>query len=211
MTAGSHTTEPPLLRAEDLSARVGGRTLFQGLSLDIVPGGVVALTGPNGAGKSTLLRILLGLLRPDRGRVVRARGLALGFVPQLDPSDSGIPFPAVSVVSQGIPWPARTFAARAVRAALDEVGFRAPPTRRYDRLSGGERRRVLLARALVTRPSLLVLDEPTAGVDVAGEREVIQIVEREVRERNVGVLWVCHGLHDVEADADCVIRLGEGG
>jgi len=206
-------TSDVLLSARGIEARAGGRVLFSGLDLDVRRGELVALTGPNGAGKSTLLRILLGLSSPASGHVVLHEGTSVGYVPQLDPGDPGHPFPALSVVEQGLsgsPWTPRRWigSRRAARAALDRVGFRVPPTRRYTHLSGGERRRVLLARALVGRRGLLALDEPTAGVDVEGEQEVERIVWSEVRDRGAGAIWVCHGLSSVEREATRVVRLG---
>jgi ABC-type Mn2+/Zn2+ transport system ATPase subunit len=88
------------------------------------------------------------------------------------------------------------------------VGFPAPPRRRYGHLSGGERRRVLLARAIARGPQLLALDEPTAGVDAEGTVEFLRLIEAEVRERGAAAIWVCHGLPAVEASADRVVRLG---
>ncbi len=201
-----------LVEARGVAARVGGRVLFEGLDLAVGPGELVALTGPNGSGKSTLLRILLGLLRPAAGVVRRAR-VPTGYVPQLDPGDPGLPFPAATVVEQGLPGFRVTpgvvrSGRRLALAALDRVGFRAPASRRYTHLSGGERRRVLLARALVGEPRLLALDEPTAGLDVEGEREVEDLVLAEVRERDAGAIWVCHGLSAVERSANREIRLG---
>jgi zinc transport system ATP-binding protein len=181
---------------------LGGRALFRGLDLDVARGGLVAITGVNGSGKSTLLRVLLGLRRPDEGAVERAAPLSIGYVPQLDPADSGLPFPALSVVRQGLATRAASL------AALSRVGFRAPPGRRYARLSGGERRRVLLARAIARGPVLLALDEPTAGVDAEGTAEFLRIVEAEVRERGAAAIWVCHGLAAVESAADRVVTLG---
>jgi zinc transport system ATP-binding protein len=205
---------PTLLSARGLAARAGGRVLFESLDLDRVGGTVTVVTGPNGSGKSTLLKVLVGLQRPSRGRVERATRATVGYVPQLEPGDPGLPFPAATVVAQGLP---RGRAARAalgpradaVTGALARAGYAAPPSRRYTVLSGGERRRVLLARALVGRPALLVLDEPTAGVDAAGERDVVALVQ-EARERGAAVVWVCHALPAVEASADRVVRLGSG-
>jgi zinc transport system ATP-binding protein len=202
-----------LVVARSLAVTLGGRCLFHGLDLALRPGELVAITGLNGSGKSTLLRVLLGLRRPDRGTVERARGLRVGYVPQLDPADPALPFPASSVVAQGLPglrltprgWRA---ARRGSLEALQRVRFAAPPRRRYDHLSGGERRRVLLARAIVRSPQLLALDEPTAGVDADGTLEFLRLVEAEVRERGAAALWVCHGLHAVEAAADRVVHLG---
>jgi len=191
--------------------RLGGRRLFSELSLQLREGEITVLTGPNGAGKSTLLRILVGLLRPTAGRVIRKRGIRVGYVPQLDPHDPGISFPAMTIVAQGVPWPSRRVSAARTRAALQRVRFRPPPSQRYDRLSGGERRRVLLARALVCAPALLALDEPTAGVDIQGEKEVLDLVREVARSQGTAVVWVCHGLAEVEREADHVLRLGEHG
>jgi zinc transport system ATP-binding protein len=192
----------PYLRARSLAASAGGRRLFDGLDVDVLPGQLLALTGANGSGKSTLLRVLLGLQRPAAGTVERAEGLTIGYMPQLDPADPALPFPAISVVEQG-----RASRAKAL-AALRRVGFTAPPRRRYSDLSGGERRRVLLARALARKPMLMALDEPTAGVDATGTAEFLQIVTEEVRGRGGAAVWVCHGLPEVEAAAHGVVRLG---
>jgi zinc transport system ATP-binding protein len=167
--------------------------------VEVAAGELVAITGPNGAGKTTLVRQLLGLDRPRAGRVERAPGLTVGYVPQLDPGDPGLPFPASAVVKQGGRGDAK--------AALARAGYAAPPSRRYRSLSGGERRRVLLARAIVGAPRLLVLDEPTAGVDREGGRDFLRVVLEEVRGRGAGAIWVCHGAGDVEGAADRVLRL----
>jgi ABC-type Mn2+/Zn2+ transport system ATPase subunit len=199
-------TPPPAISARGLEARAGDRVLFRALDLDVRAGELVALTGPNGAGKSTLLRILVGLARPAAGSVVRGEGLRIGYVPQLDPGDEGLPFPAATVVRQGLvgrPWRGR---AAAVAEALEAVRFRPPRSRRYTVLSGGERRRVLLGRALVARPDLLALDEPTEGVDAAGERDVADLVLRLVAT-GVAVLWVCHAIPAVERAAHRVVHV----
>lgn len=202
-----------LLRTRSLGASLGGRRLFANIDLDIGPGQLIALTGVNGSGKSTLLRTLLGLRRADEGTIERAPGLRVGYVPQLDPADPGLPFPALSIVDQGLPrarLSPRAFreARAAALGALHRVGFSAPPRRRYGHLSGGERRRVLLARALARGPQLLALDEPTAGVDAEGTVEFLRLIEAEVRERGAAAVWVCHGLAAVERAADRVLHLG---
>jgi len=196
----------PLLSARALGARAGGRRLVESLDLDVRPGELLWITGPNGTGKSTLLRVLLGLARPAAGRIERGGG-PVGYVPQLDPADLGLPFPADAIVAQGFPR-GRAGVREAVRDVLGRVGFRAAAGRRYTVLSGGERRRVLLARALVGAPALLALDEPTAGVDVDGEREVVDLVLEEVRRRGAAAIWVGHGIAALETAATRVLRLG---
>jgi len=200
-----------LLSARGLSAAAGGRTLFERLDVEVSRGRLVLVVGPNGAGKTTLLRILLGLQAPRAGSVVRAAGTRVGYVPQLDPGDDGLPFPALSVVLQGFPG---VVAGRArVRAAVDALaraGFGPPPSRRYDRLSGGERRRVLLARALAPSPDLLALDEPLANLDAAGERDTAERIAHEAHRRGVGVVCVSHATSVLEREADAVVRVGGG-
>lgn len=171
-------------------------------------GELVVLAGPNGSGKSTILRTLIGLEPPRSGRVEREAGLRCGYVPQLDPGDSGLRFPALTVVEQGLPglFPGRR-ARHAAREALARAGFRAPHSRLYTRLSGGERRRVLLARALVGTPDILALDEATAGMDAEGEEATLRLVLEEVRGRGASAIWICHGATRVEAAADRVMRL----
>ena len=197
----------PLIRGAGLAARAGGHPLFAGLDVGLWPGEFVVISGPNGSGKSTLLRTLIGLVRPSEGRVERIEGIRIGYVPQLDPGAEALPFPASSIVAQGV---VRRGVGRraAVARALAQVGFRAPPSRRYTRLSGGERRRVLLARALVDSPDVLALDEPTAGVDPAGEGEVIERVAGLNRAQRMSVIWVAHGLARLEACAHRVVDLG---
>jgi zinc transport system ATP-binding protein len=204
------TSMTVLLSARDVAAHRGGRPLFEGVSLEVQAGEVVALTGPNGAGKSTLLRVLLGLARPSGGTIARPPGVRVGYVPQLDPGDPGLPIPASSVVLQGLGcmFPGARLR-REARAALADAGYAAPHARRYDRLSGGERRRVLLARAMVRRPQLLALDEPTAGVDPDGERAFVDRVRAHVRGGAAGALWVCHG-PGVASHADRVLHLEAG-
>jgi zinc transport system ATP-binding protein len=189
-------TPPPdgavVLDARGLEARADGRLLFRRLDVTVRAGELVRVAGGNGSGKSTLLRILLGLRPPEAGEVKRAAGLRVGYVPQADPGETGPPFSVASVVSQAWTgsWPRRR--RREILGALALAGCAVSPRRRYDTLSGGERRRVLLARALARIPGLLVLDEPTAAMDQAGEAEAVARVEEAVG-RGAAAIWVSHG------------------
>ena len=158
---------------------------------------IVTLIGPNGAGKTTLVRVLLGLEKPDRGTVRRREDLRIGYVPQrfdVDARhpDDGRALPGARQQRQ---------CGRRIGEVLAEVGAQSRPQQQLGELSGGELQRVLLARALLRKPNLLVLDEPVRGVDYAGEAELYTLIGRLRDERGFGVLLVSHDLHVVMARA----------
>jgi zinc transport system ATP-binding protein len=161
----------------------------------------VTLIGPNGAGKTSLVRVLLGVEKPTSGAVQRQAGLVVGYVPQRFDIDRAIPMTVerfLMLSSELKNHAARTEALRAVGAP--QLGDRP-----FAELSGGELQRVLIARALLRTPGLLVLDEPVRGVDFQGEAELYQLISNLRAERNIGVLLVSHDLHIVMAQSDRVI------
>jgi len=190
----------PLLRIEGLSVRFGGDAVVDHVDLEVARGEIVTLVGPNGSGKTTLLRAALGLHRPDGGRVRRARGLRIGYVPQALKLDATMPM----TVRRFLALSGRSDA-HAILGALDAVGAAHLAQSAMRTLSGGEARRALLARALVRRPDLLVLDEPTAGVDVGGQADLYRLIDRIRGEQGCGVLLVSHDLHLVMAATDRVV------
>jgi zinc transport system ATP-binding protein len=179
-----------------------GRRLLEHIDLDLSSGEIVTLIGPNGAGKTTLVRLLLGLDPPDTGRITRADGLVVGYVPQRFALERSIPLTVARFLTLGAPN-----ADAAVEAALTEVGAARLASQQVARLSGGELQRVLLARALIRRPHLLVLDEPASGVDHLGEADLYTLIGRLRTERGLGVLLVSHDLHVVMAQSDRVVCL----
>lgn len=198
------TTEktPPLITATGVTVRFDSHEALTGVDIAVAPGEIVALIGPNGSGKTTLVRALLGLMRCTAGRIDRAPGLRVGYVPQHHPVDAILPL----TVSRFLTLSARAKPDR-LRELLDEVGaaglFDAP----VYQLSGGELRRVLIARALLREPGLLVLDEPTAGVDFAGQIALFDLIGR-IRDRHgCGILTVSHDLHLVMSGTDRVVCL----
>jgi zinc transport system ATP-binding protein len=192
--------EVPLLRVEGLVVRFGGEAMVDHVSLEVARGEIVTLVGPNGSGKTTLLRTALGLHPADGGRVHRAPGLRVGYVPQHLGLDPALPI----TVRRFITLTAGA-GATAVGEALAAVGAPHLAESPMRSLSGGERRRALLARALVRRPGLLVLDEPTAGVDVGGQAEFYRLIDRIRHREGCGVLLVSHDLHLVMAATDRVV------
>lgn len=189
-----------LLSARDLSLARFGRPVLQRVSLDILPKQIVTLIGPNGAGKTTLVRVMLGLEPPDQGTLTRKDGLVVGYVPQRFDLDHAIPMTVDRFLKMAGP---RRKAL--IPEVLDEVGAPNLGERQFSQLSGGELQRVLIARALLRDPQLLVLDEPVRGVDYTGEAELYAMISRLRDERGLGVLLVSHDLHIVMASSDRVI------
>jgi zinc transport system ATP-binding protein len=190
----------PLIRAGGINKTLGGRAVLSGVEIAVRRGEIVTLIGPNGAGKTTLLRILLGLLPPDRGTVERAPELRIGYMPQRIVIDDLLPLPVRRFLELGRPG-------GAIKAALDEVKAPHVIDQSIQAISGGELRRVLLARALLRDPDLLVLDEPVQGVDVIGQGDLFRLILAIRERRGCGVLMVSHDLHLVMAATDTVLCL----
>ena len=191
-----------LLRAEDVSVQRAGRFLLNAVSLSLFPEKIVTLVGPNGAGKTTLVSVLLGLLAADAGQVERREGLVIGYVPQRFAVPPSLPMDVDGFLRLA---GASGFAQRqAVLARLGAADLQRAPLRA---LSGGELQRVLLARALLRQPALLVLDEPAQGLDVHGQQELYALIARLRDETGCGVLMVSHDLHLVMAATDQVVCL----
>jgi zinc transport system ATP-binding protein len=192
----------PLIAAEGVTVRLGRQELLQRVDLAVAPGEIVSLIGPNGAGKTTLLRVLLGSLAPSAGRVRRRPGLAIGYVPQRLPLDPILPVTVRRFLTIG-----QGRAAAGLGAAVAEVGAGHLLGALMHELSGGELQRVLLARALLRAPDLLVLDEPAQGIDFGGQLELYALLERVRDERGCGLLMVSHDLHLVMRATDRVVCL----
>ena len=200
MTATSAAS--PLVTLTDVAVRFGGEAALQQISLTLLPGRIVTLIGPNGAGKSTLARVVLGIQKPDTGNVVRRPGLRIGYMPQRIKLDDSLPLTVDGFLALGMPGHARER-----RAALARVGVGPLHQRPVQQLSGGEMQRVLLARALLRKPDLLVLDEPAQGVDVAGQNALYGLLAEVRDEFGCGILLISHDLHLVMAATDEVICL----
>ena len=197
-SAGHSSSDSPLVEARGVSVSFGRRNVLEGVDLTVHPGEIVTLIGLNGAGKSTLVRVLLGIVQPSRGRVVRASGLRIGYAPQHVHRDPVLPMTVQRFLTLGAPATRKRLA-----GLLAEVG--AILDHPVAEISGGELHRVLLARALLREPGLLVLDEPLAGVDVTSQSELYRLIA-DIRDRyGCGVLLVSHDLHLVMATTDTVV------
>ncbi|MEO4047994.1 zinc ABC transporter ATP-binding protein ZnuC [Pseudomonas sp. CAU 1711] len=191
-----------LIQLDDVSLAFAGQPVLQRVRLVLRPGEIVTLIGPNGAGKTTLVRTVLGLLKPDSGSVRRKPRLRIGYMPQKLHVDATLPLSVLRFLRL-VPGVDRA----AALAALAEVGAEQVLDSPLQSISGGELQRVLLARALLREPELLVLDEPVQGVDVAGQAELYRLITRLRDRHGCGVLMVSHDLHLVMSATDQVICL----
>jgi len=191
-----------LVTVSDLTVRFGESTVLHDVDLRLEAGEIVTLVGPNGSGKSTLLGALLGGVTPQRGRIERAPGLRIGYVPQRLVLDATLPM----TVERFLRLPRRT-STRRIGEALERAGVPGIGGRQMAALSGGQFQRALLARAILEEPELLILDEATAGLDQPGAAAFYQRIEEVRAETGCGVLMVSHDLHVVMSASDRVICL----
>lgn len=192
-----------LIKARGLRLRRGGRDLLHNVDLTLERGKIVTLIGPNGAGKTTLVRVILGLMRPDAGSIERQSGLRIGYMPQKMHIDPSLPLTVQRFLSLG--GKARLPLGNVLEMTGTEGLIKTP----LQHLSGGETQRVLLARALLRDPGLLVLDEPVQGVDVGGQAALYTLINDIRRRHECGVLLVSHDLHLVMATTDTVVCLNQ--
>ncbi|MDT7837167.1 ABC transporter ATP-binding protein [Aquabacterium sp. OR-4] len=210
---------PARLAIDSLTKRYGARTAIDGLSLRLAPGAFVALLGPNGAGKSTLFQVLTGLFAADAGDV-QVNGLSLRQRPAAALRHIGVVFQQMSLdldlsVERNLRFHAdlhglpRALAADRIAAGVNGAGLAADLQRPVRELSGGNRRKVELVRALLHQPALLLMDEPTVGLDPKSRRDLLATVRADMAARASSVLWATH-LVEEAAQADRVLVLHQG-
>jgi len=191
-----------LIQVEDLSVRYGARTVLSRVSLRVEPSEIVTIVGPNGSGKTSLLRAIIGAIKPLQGRVVQASSLKIGYVPQKLHIDETLPI----TVSRFLKLPGGVTAAD-IDYALTQAGVPELEKAQLSQLSGGQFQRVLLARALIGKPDLLLLDEATQGLDQRGSASFYQQIETVRQNTGCAVLMISHELHVVMSASDRVICL----
>lgn len=200
----------PILKVKNLSFGFEKNLLFSGLNFDIAPSNWIGIIGPNGCGKTTLLHLLLGELRPLSGEV-HIQASRIGYVPQLNPFNEDLPLSALDVVLMGninkITWlgnyPKKVHEKAEKHLQLFDLSSQMHTP--FSQLSGGQKKRVLLARALMDDPELLILDEPTSGVDSKSKEKIYQVLEK----LPTTIIQVTHEIDTIVKKVDLVLSLGE--
>ncbi len=194
----------PLVELRHVGHRYGhGAPVLRDVDLCIGDGSMLGIVGPSGSGKTTLLRVLLGTVRPGHGHVERRAGLRLGYVPQVEVVDWNFPVTVLETVLMARParrlrpW-ATTVEKAEAEAVLERLGIAGLGRRHIRELSGGQQQRVFIARALLGHPELLLLDEPTSGVDVRTRHEVLHLLE-ELHRDGLAVVLTTHDLNGMAA------------
>ncbi len=212
--------QPPIASLMDVDFSYNGQPVLTHVSLEIYPHDFIALIGPNGGGKTTLLKLILGLIRPDRGsvRVLGGRAgeysPAIGYVPQNVNINENFPITAMDVVLMGTLEPDRRRRGNKKEnmekalGLLDRLGIGSLAYHKIGEMSGGQRQRVLIARSLMTRPRLLLLDEPTASIDTKGQADFYKLLEELNRE--IAILVVSHDLFIVSNYVKSVACVNKG-
>jgi zinc/manganese transport system ATP-binding protein len=215
-------TQNPVINLEHVRIQFGQRIILEDMSLSVNQGEFVVVLGPNGAGKSTMLKLLLGLLKPSAGVVQvlghppRRGNNAIGYTPQHRTLEADLALRARDVVGFGLDgnrwgtgFPSSRRDAIIDKALLEVDAFdlaNAP----VGQLSGGEQQRLLIAQALLTDPRLLLLDEPLANLDINHEQEIVELVSRVCRARNVAVMLVTHDINPLLPVVDRVLYMANG-
>ncbi|MEH6576248.1 MAG: zinc ABC transporter ATP-binding protein ZnuC [Amphritea sp.] len=196
------TDSSPLVALENIHISFGAESVISNVSMTLNKGEITTLIGPNGAGKTTLVKAVLGLLKPTSGNIVKTSNLRIGYMPQKLHIDSTFPLTVKRFLQT-----AAFGTTENIQHALKDVGAETLLKKSVHSLSGGEMQRVLLARALLQQPELLVLDEPAQGVDINGQIELYNLISRIRDQHNCAVLMISHDLHLVMAATDTVICL----
>lgn len=206
MTSGKND----LIRLADVAHAYGEGPVLSGVDLTVRVGDFVGVVGPSGSGKTTLLKVLLGTVRPLGGTVDRAPGLRVGYVPQLETVDWNFPVTVSECVvmartGRSLPWPSKS-ERRAVADVLDRLGIGHLAHRHIRALSGGQQQRMFIARALLREPDLLLMDEPTTGVDFTSRHDVLHLLG-DLNRSGTTILLTTHDLNGVAAHLPSLVAL----
>ncbi|HJT10542.1 MAG TPA: ATP-binding cassette domain-containing protein [Candidatus Nitrosotalea sp.] len=216
------TTQQEIVRADNLAAGYPGRTVWQGANFSFVRGELVAVIGPNGAGKTLLMRLLLGLQQPIRGTIEtfnsqpKRGNPKIGYVPQRHLIDNDTNIECIELVRlafSGNHWGfglSSKNERKIALEALEAVGATELAHQPLSALSGGELQRIFLAEALVSNPEILLLDEPLSNLDIRRAKELVQLVNKVVRSRNVTALLVAHDINPLLPFLDKVVYMANG-
>ncbi len=203
----------PLMSIDGITCAYGGEPALVNVRLDIRREDFIGVVGPSGSGKTTLLRALLGSVAPVAGAIRRQKGLSVAYVPQVEAIDWNFPITVGECVLVGrsagriLPWPTKREKAE-VADVLERLGIASLENRHIRDLSGGQQQRVFIARALIRRPQLLLMDEPTSGVDLTTRHEVLHLLD-ELNRSGLSILLTTHDLNGIAAHLPTLVCLNQ--
>lgn len=199
-----YSVKQPLIELRDINVQFDQQNILRNINLSLSSDSILTIVGPNGGGKSTLLKVLLKLIQPTSGEVIYHSNVRVGYVPQKIYLDHSLPLTVEKFLSlkKGI-------TKQDIEESLEMLSIFHLRKNTMQKLSGGEMQRVLLARAILNKPNLLVLDEPTQGVDIAGQAELYQLIHQTRKQLNCAILMVSHDLHIVMADTNEVLCINQ--
>lgn len=206
----------PLLEFKDVHLGYRGEMVLSSVNLLIEEGDFIGIVGPNGAGKTTLLRAIAGVLKPMKGEIITYKpSLSIGYVPQRILLDETYPLTAMEIVCMGLYKKVGVLRnvgryKEKAKEVLKIVGLEGMENKLYRELSGGQKQKVLLARALVSEPEILLLDEPITDLDVASQKGMMEFLTRLNKEKGMTILLVSHLLDVVAERAEKIVMLGDG-
>lgn len=192
----------PLITVDTIGFEKNNKSILHNVSFTLNEDSIMTIVGPNGAGKTTLLKLILGLEKPTSGRIIKKPKLSIGYMPQKLKIQPTLPLTVLDFLNI---W--GTFDLSTIRKTLDDVGMGEKEKYSMHTLSGGEVQRVLLARAILVKPDILVLDEPIQGVDIAGQSDLYKLILDIKKRFRCSVLLVSHDLHLVLKSSDIVVCL----
>lgn len=198
------TIKHPLIELKNINVQFEQRDVLKDIYLSLYPNSFLTIVGPNGGGKSTLLKVLLKLIKPSSGEVIYHSDVRIGYVPQKIHLDHSLPLTVEKFLTlkKGV-------SKRDIEDTLSLLSISHLKQNAMQKLSGGEMQRVLLARAILNKPNLLVLDEPTQGVDITGQTELYQLIHQTRKQLDCAVIMVSHDLHIVMADTNEVLCINQ--
>lgn len=191
-----------LITAQNITLTHQGKKILDDVSFTLQPGEFITLIGPNGAGKSSLIKVLLGLIKQDSGKIKHSKSMRLGYTPQLFTPNPFIPISVVDflTLNQKVEKPF-------IKETAETTGVATLLNSPLKDLSGGELQKVLLTRALMNKPNVLILDEPAQNLDVDGQMQLYQLIQDIHQQQNCAILMVSHDLHRVMKESSQVLCL----
>lgn len=196
----------PILKITDLSVNINGNLILDKISFNVPEGKIITVVGPNGGGKSTLARCVLKLIKPSSGEIWVKDGIKIGYMPQKISLNPNLPINVITFLKLSVNHKTNS---ELLTQTIHEIGIQHILSTPLQKISGGEMQKVLLAKALLGKPNLLVLDEPSQGIDVNGQMDLYKLIDKLCKEKNMSMLIISHDLFMVMKNTDYVICLNQ--